>query len=143
MLTDVQVRKLKPKAKPYKAADRDGLYVLIQPTGAKWWRWDYRFAGKRKTLSLGVFDDVELAPAREKLAQLRKLLAAGMDPSVARKDVKRRLTAETRGTFEAVAREWLDKHRAKLAPVRDRRKDHLVIRGVSVPADRDATDRVD
>ncbi len=53
MLTDVQVRKLKPKAKPYKAADRDGLYVLIQPTGAKWWRWDYRFAGKRKTLSLG------------------------------------------------------------------------------------------
>jgi integrase len=72
--------------------------------------------GLRKTLSLGVYPDVGLAAARDRLGDERKRLAAGVDPSAARRAEKRKAEAETRGTFEVVAREWLDKHKAKLAP---------------------------
>jgi integrase len=116
MLTDPKIRKLKPRAKPYKVSDRDGLYLLVQPSGAKWWRWDYRYNGLRRTLSLGVYDDLGLGAARDRLRDERKRLAAGIDPSAARREDKRKAHAETRGTFEAVAREWLDRHKAKLAP---------------------------
>ena len=115
MLTDAKVRKLKPKATPYKLSDRDGLYLLVQPTGARWWRWDYRFNGVRKTLSLGVFPNVGLGAAREKLSDERKRLAAGVDPSLARRVERQKREAETRDTFEALALEWLGKHKAKLA----------------------------
>lgn len=116
MLTDAKVRKLKPKTAPYKVSDRDGLYLLVQPSGARWWRWDYRLNGVRKTLSLGVYDDVDLAAARDKLREERKRLAAGVDPSAARRAEKHKREAETRDTFETLAREWLGKHKAKLAP---------------------------
>ncbi|CAN5838636.1 integrase arm-type DNA-binding domain-containing protein [soil metagenome] len=116
MLTDVRVRTLKPRVKPYKVADRDGLYLLVQPTGGRWWRFDYRFGGARKTLSLGVFKDVPLADARGKLATARKQLAAGVDPGVVRRAEKQQLVAETRDTFEAVARAWLDQQRPRFAP---------------------------
>jgi integrase len=116
MLTDAAIRRLKPKKKPFKKSDRDGLYVLVQPTGARWWRWDYRFRGLRKTLSLGVFDEVELADARDKLAALRKTLASGVDPAAVRRLEKHQAEAETKHTFEALAREWLDKKKAGFAP---------------------------
>ncbi len=116
MLSDVKVRKLKPGAAPYKVADRDGLYLLVQPSGSRWWRYDYRHAGKRKTISLGVFPDVPLAAARARLSEARRQVASGLDPSAVRKASTRRQQNETRNTFEAVAREWLGKHRAKLAP---------------------------
>jgi hypothetical protein len=74
MLTDPKIRKLKPRAKPYKVSDRDGLYLLVQPSGAKWWRWDYRYNGLRRTLSLGVYDDVGLGAARDRLRDERKRL---------------------------------------------------------------------
>ncbi|HXG55994.1 MAG TPA: Arm DNA-binding domain-containing protein, partial [Vicinamibacterales bacterium] len=116
MLTDVRVRTLKSRAKPYKVADRDGLYLLVQPRGGRWWRFDYRFGGARKTLSLGVFKDVPLADARGKLATVRKLLASGVDPGAVRRAEKQQLVAETRDTFEAVARAWLDQQRPRFAP---------------------------
>lgn len=116
MLTDAKIRKLKPKAAPFKVSDRDGLYLLVQPNGARWWRWDYRFNGARKTLSLGVYDDVDLAAAREKLRDYRKQLAAGVDPSAAKRAEKEKREAETLHNFKAVALEWLGKHKAKLAP---------------------------
>jgi integrase len=115
MLNDAKIRKLKPKAAPYKVSDRDGLYLLVHPTGGRWWRWDYRFNGLRKTLSLGVYDDVGLAEARDKLADERKRLAAGDDPSAARRQDKRTREAETRDTFEVIAREWLEQQREKFA----------------------------
>ena len=90
-------------------ADRDGLYLIIRPNGKRWWRWDYRYGGRRKTLSLGVFPDVEIAEARERLSPLRKQLAAGQDPGMVRRTTKQQQLAETRDTFEAVAREWRDK----------------------------------
>jgi hypothetical protein len=59
-LSDVAVRNAKPSEKPTKLADGGGLYLLLKPNGAKWWRLDYRFAGKRKTLSMGVYPEVGL-----------------------------------------------------------------------------------
>jgi hypothetical protein len=67
MLSDAKVRKLAPREAPYKLADRDGLYLLARPTGAKWWRWDHRWNGLRYSLSMGVFPDVGLAAARDRL----------------------------------------------------------------------------
>jgi hypothetical protein len=64
-LTDSAIRNAKPKEKNYKLADGGGLYLLITPKGGKWWRLDYRFNGKRKTLSMGVYPDVSLKSARE------------------------------------------------------------------------------
>lgn len=64
-LTDVAIRKAKSEDRVVKLADEKGLYLRIEPTGSKLWRFDYRFAGKRKTLALGKYPDVSLADARE------------------------------------------------------------------------------
>ena len=65
-LTNLKVNKAKPKEKPYKLADERGMYLLVHPKGGKWWRLDYRFQGRRKTLSLGTVPDVSLKDARKK-----------------------------------------------------------------------------
>jgi hypothetical protein len=64
--TDTTARNAKPDAKPYKVNVEKGLYLLVTPTGGKWWRFDYAFDGKRKTLSMGVYPDVGLAAAQER-----------------------------------------------------------------------------
>ena len=79
----------KPREKPYKLADEKGLFLLIQPTGAKYWRFKYHFAGKEKLLAIGVYPDVSLANARNKRDEARKLIASDTDPSVAKKTAKR------------------------------------------------------
>ncbi len=79
-LTDIKVKTAKPKDKPYKLADGGGMYLLINTNGSKYWRMKYRFAGKEKMLSIGVYPDVTLADAREKRSEAGKLLAAGGDP---------------------------------------------------------------
>jgi integrase len=101
------MRNAKAKDKPYKLADEKGLYALVKPAG-KYWRLDYRFEGKRKTLALGVYPDVSLKKAREKRDEARKLLAQGIDSGAERKATK---TAQVE-TFEAIARQWF----AKFAP---------------------------
>lgn len=106
-LTDLKIRSAKPAAKPTKLADGLGLYMLLQPTGAKLWRLKYRIAGKEKKLSLGIYPDVSLRDARERRDQARAQLAAGIDPG----NEKKRLAAERaeneRQSFEAVANEYL------------------------------------
>jgi len=67
--------------KPYKMGDSRALFLLVTPSGGKWWRFKYRFGGKEKQLSLGVYPDVPLAEAREKRDTLRALLADGTNPS--------------------------------------------------------------
>ncbi|CAJ0711967.1 tyrosine-type recombinase/integrase [Ralstonia mannitolilytica] len=99
-LTDAACRQTKAKDKPQKLTDGAGLYLLVNSTG-KYWRWDYRFEGKRKTMALGVYPDVSLAQAREKHQAARKVLKSGMDPMADRKVKK-----EGSRTFEAVARRW-------------------------------------
>lgn len=106
-LTDVAIRSAKPQAKPFKLFDSGGLHLLITPTGGKWWRWKYRFAGKEKALSFGVYPDVTLKSAREKRDAARQQLAAGIDPGEARKAEK--VAQAGAESFEAIAREWYAK----------------------------------
>ncbi|MDO9468659.1 MAG: integrase arm-type DNA-binding domain-containing protein [Thiobacillus sp.] len=104
-LTDTAVKKAKPRDKPYKLSDEKGLYLLVNHVG-KYWRMDYRFMGKRKTLALGVYSDVSLARAREKRDAARKILADGTDPGEHRKEAKRVEQTAHANSFEAVGREW-------------------------------------
>ena len=111
MLTDTAIRKAKPGAKPVKLADGGGLYLLLRPDGARWWRWDYRrpVTGKRNTLSLGTYPETGLADARARHAEARKALAAGIDPGEQRKAEKAAGLERAGNSFEVVAREWLAK----------------------------------
>lgn len=108
-LSDAAVRSAKPKEKPQKLADGGGLYLLVMPTGRKWWRLKYRFDGKEKSLSLGVYPDTGLKEAREKREAARKLLAAGVDPGENRKAARAARALEASNSFEIVAREWFAK----------------------------------
>ncbi len=109
-LTDVAVRKARPRAKPYKKADGGGLFLLVHPNESKYWRLAYRFEGKQKILALGVYPDVSLILARERRDAARKLLATGIDPSENRKAKKKAKLDSSENSFEVVAREWLAFH---------------------------------
>jgi hypothetical protein len=81
MLTALRVENAKPRDKPCKLSDSNGLHLLVKPPGSKLWRLRYYFAGKKNMLSLGSFPEVSLATAREKCDAARKLVAEGKDPS--------------------------------------------------------------
>ena len=110
-LTNVVVLNAKPQDKPYKLIDGRGLYVLVNKAG-KYFRWDYRFAGKRKTLALGVYPEISLKEAREKHEDLRRLLARDIDPMEMKKQKKAEVQAEVENSFEFVAREWFAKNKS-------------------------------
>lgn len=112
MLTPSTVQNAKPQATPYKLADERGMYLLVKPSGARWWRFDYRRpgTGKRNTLSLGTFPEVSLKCARERREEARTLLAEGIDPGQQRQ-AEREARADT---FAAVAAEWLERQRASM-----------------------------
>lgn len=112
-LTVIAIEKAKPQDRPYKMADKDGLFLLIKPMGGKYWRWKYRYLGKEKLLSIGVFPEVTLAEAREKVHEVRKLLASGKDPSQKKKEDRRQAILSSINTFRAVAEEWHTKNLAK------------------------------
>jgi integrase len=111
MLTDNAIRSAKPRDKPYKLFDERGLFLLVTPSGGRWWRLKFRVAGKEKLLSLGVYPDITLKSARELRDDARRELAGGVDPSAKRKAEK---IAEA-DSFEAVAREWFAKFSANWA----------------------------
>ena len=115
-LSDAKVKGLKAKAAAYKVSDGQGLFVQVAPSGKRLWRFKYRFAGKEKLLALGIFPEVSLRQARERLAEARATLADGKDPSVAKQVAKAEAVA-CANTFEAVAREWLAKFSANWAPI--------------------------
>jgi integrase len=82
------------------------LFLLVTPAGGKWWRFRYRFDGKHKLLSMGVYPDITLSDARERREAARKLLANGIDPSEHRKAAKVAQDESETNSFEVVAREW-------------------------------------
>ena len=110
-LTNTACLNAKPKAKPYKLADGGGLYLLVNPNGAKYWRLKYRYLGKEKTHALGIYPLVSLVNAREGRASAKKLLMVNLSPSTVKKGEKRKAIVNAAQTFEAVAREW---HSTKL-----------------------------
>jgi integrase len=116
-LKDTTVRNAKSRAKKYKVFDGDGLYLEVVPTGAKYWRMKYFFAGKEKCLALGVYPHVTLADARERRAQARKVLASGNDPGEVKKEARRLAILKSTNSFEAVAREWFQKRKHEWAPI--------------------------
>ena len=125
---DATIRNTKPTSTTLRLNDGDGLYLLVKPNGARWWRLDYSIGGKRKTISIGVYPDTGLKAARDKADEARQLVAAGTDPSDIRKAEKARqakaLEADRRiadglpavDSFEDIAREWFAKFSAEWAP---------------------------
>jgi len=113
-LTDTAIRNAKPGEKPVKLADEKGLFLLITPAGAKYWRQKYRFGGKEKLLSHGVYPEVSLKEARERRDDARKLLSNGVDPGGAKKAEKASRVLQSANSFEALAREWIDSRRGDI-----------------------------
>lgn len=109
MLTVVQIRSLKPAEKPFKAFDTDGLYLLVQPSGALLWRFRYRKFGVERKLSLGAFPDVSLLQARKERDKAKAQLEDDIDPVEEKR--QRRLKAElaAKTTFKLVADEYIQK----------------------------------
>lgn len=105
-LTGSQVANAKAKEKPYKMADGGGLFLLVNPNGSRYWRMKYRWQGREKLLSIGVYPDVSLKLARAKRDEARRNLASEIDPSALKQAEKQ----AGRDSFEAVAREWFGKH---------------------------------
>lgn len=103
-LTDIKVKTVKPLDKPFKLTDGEGMHLLVNPSGAKYWRLQYRFGGKQKMLALGVYPTVTLADARKRREMAKKLVSDGIDPAEKKKEDKIEQSGST--TFEAVARDW-------------------------------------
>jgi len=95
-------------AKPGKHSDGEGMYLLVKEAGQKYWRFDYRFLGKYKTLALGVYPDTSLAMARSKRAEARTLLASDQDPSAVKQRAKANARLVHDNTFQSVAAKWLE-----------------------------------
>lgn len=106
-LNDTIIRNTKPGAKLKKLADGDGLFLFVQPNGARWWRVRYFVSGVEKMLSVGVYPEVSLKDARQRREDIRRKVAANVDPSEGRKAEKRARA----DTFECITREWWGKRR--------------------------------
>ena len=115
-LTELKIKSAKPKAKMYRLADGDGLYLQVTPQGRKFWRFRYFVLGKEKMLALGAYPEISLAEARDKRHEARKALANGIDPGAAKQEEKRRAVFNAENTFEGVAKEWFENNKSKWTP---------------------------
>jgi integrase len=108
-LTDTTIRNAKPGAKPKKIYDERGLFLLVQPSGGKLWRLKYRYLGKEKKLSLGVYPDVSLKVARERRDEARTLLANGADPASVKAEIANERREAASNTFSSISEEYISK----------------------------------
>ena len=109
----MQIRRAKPEVKAYTLGDGQGLSLLVEPNGSKSWRFRYRYAGKPKMISLGVYPTITLAEARARRDEARKIVAEGKNPSEVRKEQKLALRIQSENAFEKIAREWHQMKSAK------------------------------
>lgn len=128
LLDDRTIRTAKPRESLYKLSDGASLRLLIKPDGGKYWRYEYRFAGKQKTLALGVYPSVSLAVARSKAMDARKMLDDGIDPAAERKQAKAAKIEQGLhlNTFEAVANEWYLRKKTTWSPATARKVDEAL-----------------
>lgn len=106
-LTDIACRSAKPRNKPYKLSDGQGLYLLVKPTG-KYWRLKYTFAEKENTYAIGVYPIIGLGEARLARDAAKRLLAQGIAPNHAKAEAKREIVRKAQDTFKANALEWFE-----------------------------------
>jgi integrase len=105
-LSDTAIKNAKSAEKPYKMQDEKGMYLLVHPNGGKYFRYDYRFDGKRKTLALGTYPATSLKQARDKRDTAKKQIDDGIDPNENKKAVKASKAESAANSFEIIAREW-------------------------------------
>ncbi len=105
MLTDIQLRRIKPTDKPQKLSDGGGLFLLVTVQGGKLWRLAYWFTGKQKTLSIGEYPIVSLTDARAKREEAKRQLVNGIAPSAAKQAAKAAVQGAAANCFEVIARE--------------------------------------
>lgn len=115
-LTDVSARSAKPAGKPFKLSDEKGLFLLVKPSGTKLWQHKYRFDGKEKLLSYGVYPECSLKEARQKRDEARKLIAEGIDPGEQKKAAKASREALAVNALEVICREWLNHRHGVVEP---------------------------
>lgn len=125
-ITDARCRNAKKRARPYKIGDAEGLYLLVQPSGGRLWRMNYRHLGKQRTLAIGRYPDVSLETARERRQEARKLLASGVDPSAHKQAMARAAKLADRNTFAHVAAEYMASKSKSLAEKTLERNQHIV-----------------
>lgn len=115
-LTDKACKTAQPSGTnaPRKLSDGQGLQLWIMKTGSKHWRYKYRILGVEKLLSLGSYPETSLAEARERHRDARKLVEQSIDPALFKHDQKLRRTLESKETFEAIGREWLEKRKKEV-----------------------------
>jgi integrase len=102
----LDVERTKAGSKSQHLFDGGGLFLLVTPSGGKWWRFKYNYSGKSKTISFGTYPEISLSQARDRREAARKLLAIGVDPSAARKAAKAAKEELQANSFESIAREW-------------------------------------
>lgn len=112
-LTYLQVQNAKPKDKDYSLSDGGGLRLIVKRNGTRLWWFNYRYFGKQKTLSLGVYPDVELTRARELHREARKLLSQDIDPASHKQEQKLRKEFESKNTFACIALSWWENKKGK------------------------------
>ena len=114
-LTQLKCQSAKPKAKTYKLSDGEGLYLEITPKGQRYWRLKYRYAKTEKRLAIGVYPEISLLEARNKVAQARQQIRNGQDPSFEKQERKRQILVDASNTFEKIADDWFSHNSDKWA----------------------------
>ncbi|UCB31823.1 hypothetical protein J9874_02374 [Duffyella gerundensis] len=105
-LTDVKVRSAKPTDKAFKLTDGEGMHLMVHPNGSKYWRLQYRFDGKQKTLALGVYPEITLSEARQRRDEAKRKVANGIDPSEQKKVDKQVRKVAIENNFKTIVLEW-------------------------------------
>jgi integrase len=110
-LTDLQIRNAKPSGKIRKLSDGRGLQLWVSPAGSKSWRLDYRFGGKKRLLTFGLYPDISAARARELAAKAREQLALGNNPANQKKEARAEAVAAVENTFGNLSKRLIEKKR--------------------------------
>lgn len=113
MLNDTKIKQLKPKDKMYRVADHSGLCLEVRTTGAKLWRYRYRFLGKASMLSLGEYPVVTLAMARQKVTEQKLLLDQNIDPAKFKQEEKVKAKLDAESSFKEIALSWYESKKSK------------------------------
>lgn len=116
VLTEMAVRKAVPATKAFNLYDVGGLYLTVSPTGAKWWRLKYQFAGRERRMGLGRYPEVGVSEARRHRDDARAMLRSGIDPGAQRRSQRLAGQLAVENSFEAVAREWLENKKVEWVP---------------------------